>query len=243
MNKKNIKKIVVLGFFCVLLLAWIGVKVVRVQIKRDLNIKKENTGNVENNKAGKENTEEYYNDIFHPGEGEDTTFADQKSAELLKMHYEVKNITITKDIEEGLAQYIFYPGVEVNNGKIINNWSLAVITVNVKNNQERKTDLSINTNQVKAMKGEECVGFYEAFYMYPFTEAPESKSHFRMDLEPDEEREVQVYYILEDKYLDDAYTLYYSINPAGLSFDHLPSTDDDSTRFFANIDFKDFINE
>lgn len=224
------KHIIILIMFSILII-WIGLQLNGHFVKSETKADKEDSDNIL----------EYYTKIYYPDKNSDTTFADETGAELLKISYEVEKVEIQKNVSDNIKNNNFYTDVIIDNGTIANNYSLVVISVSVKNRREIEAELTLNTNRVNVFDEGQCIESYEAIYMSPSDFDSESSQLFHVNLHTDEIRNEKIYYVIDDKYLENNYDLFYQINPSGLDPDNIPGKNDDSSKYIASIELKPFF--
>ena len=140
--------------------------------------------------------------------------------------YKISNIDITKEIgDRSVEDILFFDEKVDETGNLLDTWSYVWMNVEVTNESKSKVDLSVNTNTFVLIKEDYEIleTQTEARYIDPVGDLGVMQK-FHLVLEPQENRKVELGYIVKDEYLGDE--LYYCVGQLG------DSTENPNNRFF-----------
>lgn len=146
------------------------------------------------------------------GENKKETFAE---IEYENVKYKIKNVEISKDIGNHEKSQINFWNEQIDEqGNLLGNEQYIWITFKVKNSGNEKQEILLN-NLIANIDSENIVTetAAEARYIYPEQSGISVEQRFHCILEPDEEKEVEIGYIIEEKSAQDA--IYYCLGPGG----------------------------
>ena len=215
---KHLKRII-FGVSVVALVCYMSIKIVGIQ-------------------KGKKGNLTSYTEMHQAASKIDRTSAKEKKVEISKIQYDITDVVVDKKIADGMEEKVLNQDVKIENNIITNEYSVVHFFYTVKNNSTQETLLTLNTNLLRVLEKDEKIEFYEPFFMSPSEYEKDASEYFHVTLKPEESREMEVDYVVSERYLEDRYELQFFINPSGLNDDSLPSPEDDAVKYFAYIDVK-----
>ena len=129
--------------------------------------------------------------------------------------YKIKNVEISKNIGNHEKSRINFWNEQIDEqGNLLGNEQYIWITFKVKNSGNEKQEILLN-NLIANIDSENTVTetAAEARYIYPEQSGMSVEHRFHCILEPDEEKEVEIGYIIEEKDVQDA--IYYCLGSGG----------------------------
>ena len=196
-------------------------------------------------KPGREDKDDdlaYYKELYHP-ENQEKEERNSRGGTILKKRYSVTDVSVTKELDAETEQCINRPGVLVSNHQIMNNYSVVCVSLNIINERDTEIEDTCNTNLITIFRQEVCERRLEPFLMEPYTYAPVSAQHFHLTLQPGEEAQIKLFYIVPDEYLAEAYQMKFCLSPSGLDENHIPGPDDDASRYIVYVNLDEIMNE
>lgn len=145
-------------------------------------------------------------------ENKKETFAE---IEYENVKYKIENVEISKNIGNHEKSQIDFWNEQIDEqGNLLGNEQYIWITFKVKNSGNEKQEILLN-NLIANIDSENIVTetAAQARYIYPEQSGMSVEQSFHCILEPDEEKEVEIGYIIEEKNVQDA--IYYCLGPGG----------------------------
>lgn len=164
----------------------------------------------EGNNVTAETYEDEIKSVYEENKKE--TFAE---IEYENVKYKIKNVEISKNIGNHEKSQINFWNEQIDEqGNLLGNEQYIWITFKVKNSGNEKQEILLN-NLIANIDSENIVNetAAEARYIYPEQSGISVEQRFHCILEPDEEKEVEIGYIIEEKSVQDA--IYYCLGSGG----------------------------
>ena len=153
-----------------------------------------------------------------------------------KTDYNINSVNIIKNIEnipKNLLEQ--YKDINISNENITGEYSIVQINLNIKNNENNEKLYTPNSNRIYIYDNSICIMGYEPMLMLPYTYSPDNPQHFYLTLQSGQDSTITLYYVIEDKYLDN--DIIYELNPYNINKDTLPANDDLS-KYIVDYDLK-----
>ena len=155
------------------------------------------------------------------------------------MRYDIIDAKLTKEVEDshkGDSKKVI-----IENGKITNEYTAFIITVDVTNVKDVEYDITINTNHVyffdSSMKIIESIEISDIDNpMYG------RKSSYRLLLKPGESIREVCYYYIKDELLEGDYIAQYTVNPCGHPLNYNVTPDYREYDYIVRYNLKDLLS-
>lgn len=239
MKRNSIKRGIIVAAALLITGTWVCIKYIFPQAGIALFESKSHPKSDENNK---DDELAYYDELYHP-ENQEREERNLRGGTILKKRYSVTGATVTKELDAETEQSINRPEVQVSNHKIINEYSVVCVSLSIINERDTEIMDTPNVNLITVYRQGVCERRLEPFLMEPYTYAPASAQHFHLTLQPGEDAQITLFYIVPDEYLGEEVWMKFCLNPCGLDENAIPNPDDDASRYIVYINLEEIMKE
>lgn len=155
------------------------------------------------------------------------------------MRYDIIDAELTKEVED--SRKGDNKRVTIENGRITNEYTAFIITVDITNVDDKEKAMSVNTN---------CVYFFDStMNMLSKIEISDmdkplynGKSYYKLFLKPGESIRETCYYYIKDELLEGDYIAQYTVNPCGHPLNYNVTPDYREYDYIVRYNLKDLLS-